>query len=120
MKAKLDSTAEFKVLKIKAGSRDRASIEKSAAGLDGVVSVDLGRRKRKIKVSGLLEGRSKGEVDAKTAQIEAMVDGGMHTLEADAVYENVRVDSFAVIREETNGRGVNCEFEMVLSQLRGN
>ncbi len=120
MQATFDSAVEFKALKIKAGSWDRAAIEKSAAGLDGVVSVDLGMRKRKIKVSGLVEAQSKSELSAKTARVEALLDGGMHTLEAGAMYENVRVDSFAVVKEGVSGRGVSCEFEMELSQLRGN
>lgn len=118
MNAKIDSTAEFKVFKIKTGSWNREAVEKSAAGLDGVVSVDLGERKRKITVSGLVEAQSKATLIAKTALLEAMLDGCMHMLEADAVYENLRVDSFAVVKEEVSGRGVGCEFEMVLSQLR--
>ena len=120
MKAKFDGLVEFAVLKIKAGSWDREAIEKSAAGLGGVVSVDLGMRKRKITVSGSVEAQSKATLIVKTVQIEAMLDGCVHTLEADVMYENVRVDSFAVVKEETGGRGVSCEFEMVLSQLRSN
>lgn len=120
MQAKFDSTVEFKVLKFMAGSWARESIEKSAAGLDGVVSVDLGMRKRKIKVSGLVEDQSKDALKQKAAQIEALVDGGMHTLESDAMYENIKIESFAVVKESSSGRGVGCEFEMGLSQLRGN
>jgi hypothetical protein len=120
MQAKFDGAVEFKVLKIKASSWNREAVEKSAAGLDGVVSVDLGKRSRKITVSGSVEAQSKATLIAKTAQVEAMLDGCVHVLEAGVVYENVRVNSFAVVKEDTSGRGISCEFEMVLSQLRSN
>lgn len=120
MRAKIDNTIEFELLKLKADSWKRDSIEKSAAGLDGVVSVDLGRRKRKIKVCGFIESQSKSELDKKKELINALLDGKVHTLETDTEYENVRIDSFEVVKDDHSGKGIGCEFELELSQLRVN
>jgi len=43
-------------LEIRAFSCKRAFIERAAAGLDGVLSIDLGERGREVRQSGVLRG----------------------------------------------------------------
>jgi hypothetical protein len=120
MRANIDNTIEFELLKLKADSWKRDSIEKSAAGLDGVVSVDLGRRKRKIKVCGIIEAQSKSGLEKKKERVNTLLDGKVHTLETDTEYKNILIDSFEVAKDSHSGKGIGCEFELELSQLRVN
>jgi len=120
MRAKIDNTIEFELLKFNPDSWKRDSVEKSAAGLDGVVSVDLGRRKRKIKLCGIIESQSRSGLDKKKELLNALLDGKVHTLRTDTEYENVRIDSFEVVKDNHSGKGIGCEFELELSQLRAN
>ena len=48
-------------LKIETGSVSRDSVERAVSGLDGVLSIDLGGRSRKIKQKGVLRAASRAE-----------------------------------------------------------
>jgi hypothetical protein len=52
-------------LRIEPGSFGRDSVERTAAGLDGVLSIDLGRRSRKIKQSGVLRAQSRAKMNER-------------------------------------------------------
>ncbi|MGA2171652.1 MAG: hypothetical protein ABSG82_01385 [Sedimentisphaerales bacterium] len=104
---------------IEVGSFARESIERAVAGLDGVASIDLGGRGRKIRQKGELRARSRIELNSKAEVISAFMDGGTHTL-ADSqgeTFENVRVDSVSVKNERTSGSGVAADYEIVYMQL---
>ena len=106
-------------VEIEVGSFARESIERTAAGLDGVVSIDLGGRGRKIRQKGELRARSKMELNSKVEAISAFMDGDTHML-ADSqgeTFENVRVDSVSVKNERTSGSGVAADYEIVYVQL---
>jgi hypothetical protein len=120
MSARLDSTIEFEQLLIKSGSFNRDVVEKSAAGVNGLLSIDLGSRGRKLILKGLLRAQSKATLKEKTEKLSLLADGKMHTLEAKdgGKYADLRVDSFEVIRQDHSGAGVCCEFEMKFTQLR--
>ncbi len=93
-------------IKIEAASARRDQIERTAPGLDGVLSIDLGGRGRKIKQSGVLRARSRLEMDEKTAAISSYMDGDIHTLAAGGrVFEAVRMDEFKVTNERASGAG---------------
>jgi hypothetical protein len=104
---------------IEVGSFGRESIERSAAGLDGVVSIDLGERGRKIRQKGEIRARSKAELDSKVGAISAFIDGDTHTLVGSQGerFENVRVDSVSVKNERASGSGVVADYEVVYMQL---
>ncbi len=104
---------------IEAGSVERESIERSVAGLDGVLSVDLGGRSRKIRQKGKLRARSRVELNGKVEAISAFVDGDTHTLVdlQGRTFENLRVDSFHVKSEQVSGSGVVVDYEMICTQL---
>jgi hypothetical protein len=106
-------------LEIEPGSFSRDSIERTAAGLDGVLSIDLGGRGRKIKQKGVLRARSRTEMEEKKIAISAYMDGDMHTLVTGSGEEfaNLRMDVFKVSRERTAGSGLCCDYEIVYRQL---
>ena len=106
-------------LQIEVGSFSRESIERSAAGLDGVVSIDLGGRGRKIRQKGEIRARSKADMDSKVGAISAFIDGDTHTLVGSCgeTFENLRVDSGSVKNERASGAGVVGDYEVVYTQL---
>ena len=104
---------------IEVGSFGRESIERSVAGLDGVISIDLGERGRKIRQKGEIRARSKAELDSKVGAISSLVDGDTHTLVSSQgkTFENLRVDSVSVKNERESGSGVVSDYEIVYVQL---
>lgn len=97
----------------------RESIERAAAGLDGVVSIDLGNRGRKIRQKGELRARSKTELNNKIETISAFIDGDIHTLTSSEgdTYQNVRMDSIDIHNERLSGSGVVADYEVIYRQL---
>ncbi len=120
MAAMLDSTIKFEQLGLEVGSRARDSIERSMVGVDGALSIDLGMRERKIVVKGLLRAISVELLLARENSMAELIDGDMHILEsANGVkFENLRIDSFEVTRQDYSGSGVCSEFTMQVTQLR--
>jgi hypothetical protein len=104
---------------IKVGSFVRESIERSMVGLDGLVSIDLGERGRKIRQKGELRARSTEELNKKVEAIQAFMDGNAHTLAGlqGQVFENIRIDSISVKNERASGAGVVADYEIVYMQL---
>ncbi|MGD0551260.1 MAG: hypothetical protein ABSB25_01275 [Sedimentisphaerales bacterium] len=120
MSANLDGNKLFdESIAIEAESVSRESIERSAAGLDGVLSIDLGGRGRKIRQKGEIRARSKAELDSKAGAISAFIDGNTHTLVGSRgdTFENLRVDSVNVKNERVSGAGVVADYEVVYTQL---
>jgi len=106
-------------LEIQAGSFSRDSIERAVPGLDGVLNVDLGRRGRKIKQTGTLRGNSRSRMNDRIAWISACMDGNTHTLAAGdgREYDNLRMDSFKINSEHTDGTGIVVDYEIIYTQL---
>lgn len=106
-------------LEIEVGSINRDSIEKAIPGLDGVLSIDIGGRSRKIKQKGILRATSRSQMNEKINSISAYMDGNTHTLEADGgeEFDNLRMDVFKVAGERVSGSGVAVDYEIVYTQL---
>ena len=105
-------------LKIEAGSFKRDSIEKSAPMLDGVISIDLGRRSRTIKQTGSLRAKSRTYLDERILAISNIMDGNTHMLVTESgQYQNLRMDSFRIIDENTDGTGIVADYEIIYTQL---
>jgi len=121
MKATLDSNILFdeQTLEISAGSFSRDSIERTVPGLDGVLSIDLGRRGRKIKQTGTLRAKSRAQLDERISKIAAFMDGDTHTLRTGSGRElaNLRMDSFKAGTEHADGTGIVVNYEIVYTQL---
>jgi len=122
MSAALDGQSLFdsQQLEIELGSISRDSIERAVPGLDGVISVDLGGRSRKIRQKCLLRAKSRSQMDERISAISAFMDGNTHTLMTSSgkEFENLRMDVFKVSKERTGGGGVVIDYEIVYTQLK--
>lgn len=121
MSATLDGQNLFdeQDLKIERGSVSRDSMERAVSGLDGVLSIDLGGRSRRIKQRGVLRAKSRTQMDDRISAISAYIDGDTHTLVISngEEFDNVRMDAFKVTKERTSGSGLCCDYEIVYTQL---
>jgi hypothetical protein len=104
---------------IEVESIQRESIERAVPGCDGVVSIDLGNRGRKIRQKGELRARSTAELNNKIEAISVFVDGDTHTLDSTngEKYENVRLDSISIRNERVSGSSVVVNYEIIYRQL---
>jgi len=123
MSVTLDGQAIFdeQGLTITVGSPTRASLERAIAGLDGMLSIDLGARSRQVRQTGTLHAPSRTAMHARVRSITAFIDGRTHTLAtADGqVFGDLRMDSFKRIAEYPGGPGVVTDYEIVYTQLGG-
>ena len=123
MKARLDGQIIFdeEQLYIQVGGERREYVERTVAGLDGLLSVDLGERGRQIKQTGVLRAGSEAGLRKKIIAISAYMNGQRHTLTTDSgeQYEDLRMDSFEVKEKAVSGNGVCCGYEIRYTQLRG-
>ncbi|MBM4029535.1 MAG: hypothetical protein FJ280_29675 [Planctomycetes bacterium] len=117
----LDGQAVFdeQELTLAVRSPSRASLQRSVAGLDGVLSIDLGARPRQVRQTGVLRAAGRAALNARLEAIAAFLDGRTHTLTtADGrTYRNLRLDSFQPLQERTGGPGIVVEYEIVYTQL---
>ena len=106
-------------LKIETGSFKRDSVERSVPSLDGVLTIDLGGRGRKIKQTGTLRAKSRTQMNEKINAISVFLDGDTHTLVTGdgRKYENLRLDSFKVKGERVDGAGIMVDYEIKYTQL---
>ena len=106
-------------LEIETGSFNRDSIERRIPGLDGMLSIDLGRRSRKIRQTGKLRAKSRRQMNERVNAISALADGYTHTLVTDSgeALDNLRMDSFKTDKERTDGIGIVVDYEIVYTQL---
>ncbi len=122
MSTTLDSQALFdeRDLRIAVGPVERASIERSVGGIDGLASIDLGLRGRKIRQRGTLRATSRAQMEARLAAIESFLDGAEHTLRtADGrQYDHLRMDAFTQLGSQVEGTGLVVEYEIAYTQLR--
>jgi hypothetical protein len=123
MKTRLDGQCIFddEELSVQAGSEQRQCVERSVAGLDGLLSIDLGLRGRQIKQTGVLRAGSEAALRKKLSTISAYMDGQTHTLTLDngEEYDYLRMDSFKVTGTRPGGSDVCCEYEIRYTLLRG-
>jgi hypothetical protein len=121
MNVMLDGNALFdeQGLQIEIGSYSRARVERAICGLDGLLSIDLGKRTREIRQRGALRAPSRTAIQARIESISAFIDGGTHTLRiADGQeYHSIRMDSFRQIDMCTSGPGIVVEYEIMYTQL---
>lgn len=120
MNAWLDDLISFEEKMIEVKSFKRDSIERTTAGLDGVVSVDLGSRSREIVQRGILRAVSIEKLRSIMSEIRSLMNGGVHKLRSGdgKLFEDVRLDGFEADEIKHCGAGVWCEFEVRYTQLR--
>lgn len=122
MSATLDGDIQFdeQQLQIKIDSCSRDSAERAVPGLDGVFSIDLGARGRRITQRGVLKASGWAQMNSKIATISAGMDGSTHKLVAGdgQTFENLRMDAFKVNNKRASGNGLVADYEIVYTQLR--
>jgi len=122
MKATLDGQVVFddQELTVVAESWKRGSAERTIAGLDGVLSIDLGLRGRKVIQRGVLRAASESALRERISEISGYMDGVTHTLTTDngEQFDNLRVDCFEVGKKRFSGNAVCCDYEIRYTQLR--
>ncbi len=113
------SLFDERTLRIEVGSISRDSVERSIAGLDGVIGIDLGSRGRLIKQSGSIRAPSRAQLDDRLSSIRDYMDGYAYTLITNGGerFENVRIDSFKTKNERPGGAGLAVDYEIVYTQL---
>ena len=121
MKATIDETLEFEQKHLEVGSYHRDSTERSVTGLDGVMSIDLGMRKRQFVQKGILHAGSTEALRVKVTSFSKLIDGRIHKLALGdgRNFDNLRVDAFEASKECHSGKGPSCDFEIRYTQLMG-
>lgn len=121
MRVTLDGNILFdeQQLEIELGSFNRDFIERAMPGLDGVLTVDLGRHGRKIKQKGTLRAKSRAQMNDRIRAISAHMDGDAHTLVTSSgeELENLRMDSFEVSNDRKDGGGLTLDYQIIYKQL---
>jgi hypothetical protein len=99
---------------------ERAKVERAVPGLDGIVSINLGERGRKIRQKGWLRAASQLELERRISQITAFMDGDGHTLKTNKgqEYENLRMDSFRTTGNFASGCDVGVYYQIEYRQLK--
>lgn len=107
-------------LEIRMESIQRKFVDRSIAGLDGLLSIDLGKQSRRITQEGTLRAKSRQQLKVKIDAISEYLDGKTHKLVTDSGREldDLRMDSFEFNNERTAGSGVCCDYKIVYTQLR--
>ncbi|MFC1783909.1 hypothetical protein ACFL02_10065, partial [Planctomycetota bacterium] len=93
----------------------RETLERSFAGLDGVVSTDLGRRERTFKQRGCLSAESVAALTRLMENISTYIDGQCYDLvdQNGTLYPYVRMDSFTLRGPISAGNQARCEYEII-------
>ncbi len=106
-------------LQVEPASVRQDSVERAVPGLDGVLSINLGKRSRKIKQRGVLRASSQSKMNNRIMAISAFINGNTHKLviSGDREFDNLRMDTFKVTDERTSGNGVVMDYEIVYTQL---
>jgi len=120
MKTTLDGIINFEQTKLDAGSWRRDSIERAAAGVDGTIKVDLGRRTREIVQKGVIRAPSRSLLLAKVDFIRDNQDGRCHTVDVAGGerFDSMWIEKVKVGNIEFSGTGASCGIEIKYVQLR--
>ena len=121
MRTTLDGKTLFdeRDLEIRIDPWERIHVERAVPGLDGVLSIDLGRRSRRIRQQGTLRAVDATEMSSRLSAIEAFCDGDTHTLVTTdgSSHANVRFDALKELSRDVTGVGVALTYEIIYTQL---
>lgn len=120
MKATIDDKIIFSEapFELEVKSCQRSVIQKSAAGLDGQVSIDMGLRGRKIVQKGVLRARGQTELQQQIDAMNKLIDGNLHVLRCPdgRVFENLLIEEFQASQVASGGANVNCQYHITYTQ----
>jgi len=120
MKAAIDNNIFFDedCFELEIESPQRSVIHRSAAGLDGQVSIDLGLRRRKLIQKGELVARNRAELQKKIDDVNEIIDGESHILKNTdgRVFENLLIEEFKTGKLINGGAHTSCQYQITYSQ----
>ncbi len=119
MKAVLDEVIfneESFELEIKSPQRD--AIQRSAAGLDGQINIDLGLRARKLIQKGELRAKNQKELGQRIDAINELIDGNLHILKCPdgRIFENLLIEEFQTGASASGGAQTSCQYQIIYKQ----
>ncbi len=106
------------VFELEVKSPQRDIVQRSAAGLDGQVNIDLGFRGRKIVQKGELRAKNQAELQRQIDQINELIDGKLHILKCPdgRIFENLLIDEFQMGSSVTGGAHTCCQYKIAYTQ----
>jgi len=120
MKAILDDEIFFDEMsfELEIKSPQRGLIQRSAAGLDGQVNIDLGLRGRKIIQKGQLRSQSQNSLQRQIDEINELIDGNLHILKCpdERIFENLLIEEFKTGQFVNGGAHTSCDFQITYNQ----
>ncbi len=101
------------------GSWHRSLERRSFAGTNGELVLDMGLRSRTILQDGRLQDVTATALNTLVSNIEAFIDGELHTLADNhgIVYGRVLLESFEPTTAVQRGRSFWCEYNLLYRQL---
>jgi len=101
------------------GSVQRQLARRGFAGLNGEMILDMGLRTREITQRGRLQAQSAASLADLMANIEAVLDGGLHDLTDNhgRTHANVLVEQFQPETPLRRGRNYWCEYTIRYRQM---
>jgi hypothetical protein len=120
MKAVLDNEIIFneESFELEIKSFQREVVQRSAAGLDGQVSIDLGLRGRKLVQKGELRAKNQAELQGIIDDINGLIDGNEYILKSSdgRVFENLVIDNFQAGSFVFGGTQASCKYQITYTQ----
>lgn len=120
MKAVLDDKTIFneESFELDVKSPQRNIIQRSAAGLDGQISIDLGLRGRKLVQKGQLRARSLAELQQWVDAVKDFIDGNLHVLKCPdgRIFENLLIEEFQLGQPVSGGAHISCGYHITYIQ----
>jgi hypothetical protein len=120
MKAVLDDEIIFneESFELEIKSPQRNVLQRSAASLDGQVSIDLGLRGRKLVQKGELRAKSQTELRKRIDGINEFIDGNLHILKCPdgRVFENLLIENFQTDSFISGGVHISCQYHITYLQ----
>jgi hypothetical protein len=119
MKLTIDDEVIFEQdVELEIKSFQRAACQRSAAGLDGQVNIDLGLRGRKLVQKGRLLAESQTELQKKIDEINRLFDGSLHTLKCcdERIFENLLIEDFSAGPFIRGGAQTSCQYNITYIQ----
>jgi len=101
------------------GAWERSLDRRGFAGVDGEAVLDMGLRSRPLVQTGRLHAETAASLHTSMSQIEAVVDGRVHTLidNHGKTYSRVIAERFEPGMPVKRGRGFWCDYTLQYRQL---
>ena len=120
MTVALDNEIIFdeKTFELEVKSPQRDAIQRSAAGLDGQINIDLGLRARKLIQKGQLRAKNQKELGQRIDAVNELIDGNLHILKCPdgRIFENLLIEEFQTGISASGGAQISCQYQIIYKQ----